>query len=178
MPKTIAEIKENVNQLARRAKLGQIDEKAIVTSLNDVVNYLAAIGTVVFEGTPAPAVQAPAPVAAPAAAPSVAEAATGKKPRVRRGVTVGDQAPVVPQVTVGNPIPETKQVAPSAGAAAPVPEKSPSTTPKTTSTPVNIKVGRGVTVGTKTNIKTGVTVGSAPVNPAGLVTVGGRPRKV
>jgi len=170
MAKQLHEIKAAANEVAKRAKLGQIDERALIGVVNDLVNHLHAkeAGSPVTTAVAPPAAQVPAPVAKPEVAPTVSEAASAKKAvRVPKGIKVGNQAPVTPEVTVGNPVPEVKP--------APAPKPSGTTT---TSIPHNVKVGRGVTVGTKPNIHTGVTVGSAPVNPAGLVTVGGRPRKV
>jgi hypothetical protein len=149
---------------------------ALTALVNSLVNHLHAKEA----GSPGPTPSEPSTTAAPApgpqVAPSVADAVAPKR-RGRRRVTVGNQAPAVPAVIVGNPVPVATPVEPSKGADAPVPEQSPSTTSNTRTLPLNVKLGRGVTVGTKTGINTGVTVGSAPVAPPG-VTVGGRPRKV
>ncbi len=125
MPKTIAEIKTASNDLARRVRLGQFDEKTLVGIVNDLVNNLA-----------------------------VAEAAPPKR---RRSLST---PPTIEEAVVGTPV------------ADPVGEK---TTTKTL--PLRVKAGRGVTVGTQSTIRTGVTVGSAPAAPAGQVTVGGRVHK-
>ena len=184
MPKAITEIKEASNQLARRAKLGQLDTKTLIVVLNDVVNYLAAQAT----PPPAPGVDTavvPAPVVTATssaenkvgpAETSVADAVAPKRRR-RKGVTIGNQSPATPAVTVGTKVPEVVAPAPSKGAAAEPAEKSPSTTANSRTLPLNVKPGKGVTVGTKPTVNTRVTVGSAPTAPAGQVTVGGRPRK-
>ena len=179
MSKQIAEIKEASNQLARRAKMGQIDEKTLFAVVNDVVNYLAAKeAALTVAQPPAPAATTSASTDNTVSAPSVADVvAPRRRGRKAKGVTVGNQSPATPSLTIGNPIPETSPVEPSKGVDAPPAEKSPSTTPNTRTLPLHIKTGRGVTVGTKSPINTGVTVGSAPTAPAGLVTVGGRPRK-
>lgn len=157
MPKKISEIKESANQLARRAKLGQVDTKTLVAVVNDLVNYLAAIP----ESTPKPA-----PVVSPDTNEEVSEgqrilsealadveAADEQKPKRRRRTKAKTVA------AVGAPAESDK--------------------PGTQRTlPLTAKVGRGVTVGTPGTVNTGVTVGSAPHNPVDMVTVGGRPRKV
>jgi hypothetical protein len=151
MPKQLNEIKEASNQLARRAKLGQLDEKTLFALFNDLVNTLAAKELAanapqlqssgdVGMGIPAESLEAPAP-----------------KKRGRK-----------PKVEVPAPVEEATAEAPAASDA-PGSQKT---------IPLNLKVGRGVSVGTRSVINTGVTVGSAPVSPAGQVTVGGRPRKV
>ena len=43
MPKTIAEIKTAANELNRRAKMGQVDERGLFDTFNSLVNYLAAV---------------------------------------------------------------------------------------------------------------------------------------
>src|SRR5208337_748332 len=106
MPKAIADIKTASNEIAKRAKLGQYDERGLITVGNDLVNYLAAKEA---PAQPQAVVPAPAarPVAVPAATPTDTEAADGgKKPRGLKRVTVCNQAPVVPAVTVGTPAPE------------------------------------------------------------------------
>lgn len=167
MAKTISDIKAVSNDLAKRAKLGQTDLKALTGVVNDLVNHVhAASGVTEDTKIPAPEVKAaPKTLPAPeAAAPAIADVVAPKRGR-RKGVTVGNQAPAAPKVTVGTP------------AANPADAK-PATEGTTTRTiPHRLKAGCGVTVGTPSPINNGVTVGSAPVNPAGLVTVGGRPRK-
>lgn len=148
MAKSISDIKKVSDELSSLAKRGQFDERRLVSLVTDVVNHLHAAS--LAPAAPAPAVVTPAPAEAPK---------SGRKKAV-----TNTQTPAVPEVTVGSAVPTPTPVEkPKAGGS--------------TSTPINVKVGRGVTVGTKTTVKTGVTVGSAPVNPAGQVTVGGRIRK-
>jgi hypothetical protein len=162
MAKLLSDIKAAANELASRAKRGQYDERGLVTVVNDLVNHLHAQAN--------PPLVVPADTVAPVLSPANAvDDASGlalvEKPKRGRKSVTSTQTPAVPEVTVGTAVPTPTPVAkPKAGV--------------TTSTPINIKVGRGVTVGTKTTVKTGVTVGSAPVNPAGQITVGGRIRKV
>ena len=147
MPKTIAEIKTASNDLARRVRLGQFDEKTLVGIVNDLVNNLA-----VAEAAPPKRRRSFSPDASlfcgqiPAA-----------PPKRRRSFST---PPTIEEAVVGDPV------------ADPVGEK---TTTKTL--PLRVKAGRGVTVGTQSTIRTGVTVGSAPAAPAGQVTVGGRVHK-
>jgi len=169
MSKSISEIKETANELAKRSKLGQTDLRALTTTVNDLVNHIHAVtadSEATKSSTPAPTPNKATPVAAPATTPSVADVVAPGRKR-RRGVQVGDQTPAAPAVTVGTP------------AANPAPTKEVATDaePGVRIIPHRLKAGRGVTVGQQSPINTGVTVGSAPVNPAGQVTVGGRPRK-
>lgn len=179
MPRKLSELKEEANALARTARLGRVDEKALVYLVNSLVNNLAATEAAMLETKTPQSGQVQTPAPAPAAVPSTADAVVPKKRgRPRKSVTVGNQAPVVPQVTVGSPVPQVAPVEPSLGAAAPVPEQSPASSGDTRTLPLNARPGKGVTVGTQSPINKGVTVGSAPAAPAGQVTVGGRPRKV
>lgn len=170
MAKTLADIKTSVNQLAQRAKLGHIDGKLTILVLNDVVNYLAAQVPTTQPVALAP--ETPAPIAAVTAVEEIKP-----KTRKKRGATTDTQTPAVPAVTVGSAAPSPTAVEPSEGVNAPVAEQSPTTSGNSRTLPLNNKVGRGITVGTKSSINTGVTVGSHPANPAGNITVGGRPRK-
>ncbi len=144
MPKTILEIKTAANELNRRAKMGQVDERALFDTFNSLVNYLAAV-TVAGEAAE------PGSTAAQAA-PKV------RKPRAAKAAAAAASATPVPSETT----------APVAPVATPAPDSAPKTIP------TNIRVGKGVRVGSVPPPHSGVTVGSAPTNPAGQVTVGGR----
>jgi len=141
MPKTILEIKTAANELNRRAKMGQTDERGLFAAFNDLVNYLAAVT-----------------VAGEAAEPGSTAAPKARKARAAKAAaTPATDAPAasVPDET-------------AAPAATPAQDGS------QTSIPTNIRVGKGVRIGSVPANPGKVTVGSAPTNPAGQVTVGGR----
>jgi hypothetical protein len=164
--KSLSEIKEVSNQLARRAKMGQLDEKSLFAIFNDLVNTLAAMPVVDTEDsdtvpTTPSELETPGVPTTPISLSKHIKVVTDvptSSPK-RRGRPRKNP--------VEQPLESTVDESPSTTAPEPGSQRT---------IPLNIKLGRGVTIGTKGTIKTGVTVGSAPVNPAGAVTVGGRPR--
>lgn len=163
MAKTIQEIKATADELQRRARLGQFDHQGLFRAFSQLVNHL-------HEAATQPTTLGPKPVAptaediqplVDAAKESLAAAET--KPKRRSRVKVGSAEPPTPAVTVGQQTPETVKETPEPGAGA---QKT---------IPNTAKVGRGVRVGNAGSAGgTKITVGSAPVNPVGQVTVGGR----
>lgn len=162
MAKTIQEIKATADELQRRARLGQFDHQGLFRAFSQLVNHLHEAATQSTTLGPKPVAPTAADVQpiVDAAKEALAEA---PKPKRRGRVRVGSAEPPTPAVTVGQQTPETVKETPEPGAGA---QKT---------IPNTAKVGRGVRVGnTGSAGGTKITVGSAPVNPVGQVTVGGR----
>jgi hypothetical protein len=183
MPKTEAELKEAASKLRTDTKLGRAGAAQTAILLTDLVAFVTAGHTTAFDAVLNPAAQnttttAPETLASAAPGPqaTVGEIPQPAKRRGRKGVQIGsgDSSGSAPSgIKVGG-----DTAPPVAATVAGEPAKAPvlaDTSNK--SIPHNVKAGRGVRVGSQVDkVDTGVRVGSLPVNPAGQVTVGGRPR--
>jgi len=177
MPKTEAELKEAAAKLRTDAKLGRAGTVQTAILLADLVSYVTRPSTPLVLNTVADNTSTSAPEtqlsAAPGPSARVDETTPApKKKRRPKGVTVGD-APIEAEVKVGgDTAPPVVATVGGEPAQAPVLAES-----ANKSIPHNVKAGRGVRVGSQVDkVDTGVRVGSIPANPAGQVTVGGRPR--